>query len=272
MSTAQDRWTDHQIQEFWTEQALQHGPKAQASWSDIRVMELEFRELLNHLHSGEKILDVGCANGATTLQLAAEKTLDIMAVDYIPEMIQYARANLDDLQKRYAERWQSRVAFDVGDARRLQFADAAYDVVMSIRVIINLGTWEQQCQGLREYVRVLKPGGRLILSEATVQGWQRLNDLRAEFGLTPIPMPPFNNYLDLDKVQECLSSTCELETVSHFASSYYVATRVIKPILAKAAGSEGLVADPLCEWNRWAAQWPAIGDYGTQKMMIFRKK
>ena len=25
------------------------------------------------------------------------------------------------------------------------------------------------------------------------------------------------------------------------------------------------------EWNRWFAQLPAAGDYGTQKLMIFRK-
>jgi cellulose synthase/poly-beta-1,6-N-acetylglucosamine synthase-like glycosyltransferase len=44
---------------------------------------------------------------------------------------------------------------------------------------------------------------------------------------------------------------CELLRVSNYASSYYVGTRVLKPLLAKAAGREERVADPSCELNRW---------------------
>ena len=65
-------------------------------------------------------------------------------------------------------------------------------------VLINLGHWDRQLSGLRECIRVLKSGGLLLLSEATLQRWCRLNALRAEWGLEDIPMPPFNQYLDQD--------------------------------------------------------------------------
>ena len=57
-----------------------------------------------------------------------------------------------------------------------------------------------------------------------------------------------------------------------FASTYYVGTRVLKPLLAQATGAPVDVADPASEWNRWFASLPAVGDYGTQKLFVFRKR
>jgi hypothetical protein len=62
-----------------------------------------------------------------------------------------------------------------------------------------------------------------------------------------------------------------LELVN-FASTYYVGTRVLKPLLNQALGGLVDVADPKMEWNRWFAQLPAAGDYGTQKLFVFQKK
>jgi SAM-dependent methyltransferase len=153
----------------------------------------------------------------------------------------------------------------------LKEPDASYDKVTAIRVIINLGEWERQRAALLECARVVRPGGLLLLSEATVQGWQRLNKLRREWGLPDIPMPPFNRYLDQDAVVAALSPRLELVGIADFASTYYVGTRVLKPLLARALGASVDVADPEAEWNRWCAQLPAWGDYGTQKLFVFRK-
>jgi hypothetical protein len=51
-----------------------------------------------------------------------------------------------------------------------------------------------------------------------------------------------------------------------------VGTRVVKPLLARALGGEVDVADPKMHWNRWCSELPAAGDYGTQKLFVFRKK
>ena len=111
-----------------------------------------------------------------------------------------------------------------------------------------------------------------MVSEATQQGWNRLNGFRKEWGLPEIPIPPFNHYLNQDQLIEAVSSHhLRLLEVSNFASSYYVGTRVLKPLLIKALGTDVDVADPNMEWNRWCAQLPPFGDYGTQKLFIFKK-
>jgi hypothetical protein len=41
--------------------------------------------------------------------------------------------------------------------------------------------------------------------------------------------------------------------------------------LARALGGTIDAADPLMHWNRWFAELPPAGDYGTQKLFVFRK-
>jgi len=59
---------------------------------------------------------------------------------------------------------------------------------------------------------------------------------------------------------------------SSTSQAYYLGTRVLKPLLAQALGATVDVANPDMEWNRWFARLPAFGDYGTQKLFVFRKR
>jgi ubiquinone/menaquinone biosynthesis C-methylase UbiE len=262
------RFSDEQIKDFWSQQALEHGESPSASWSDHRVIDMEIAQISQYLDDGDQVLDVGCANGFSTINFALRKSVHIHGVDYIPEMIDVAHARLASLESGI----RARMTFDVGDAADLKLPDGKYDKVTVVRVIINLGEWANQLKGILECARVLKSGGLLLMSEATLQGWRRLNSLRAEWGLDEIPMPGFNNYLDEDQVIEAVQVQLELVEIVNFASSYFVGTRIIKPLLARACSLDINVADPNMEWNRWFSQIPAAGDYGTQKLFVFRKR
>jgi hypothetical protein len=99
-----------------------------------------------------------------------------------------------------------------------------------------------------------------------------MNKFRNEWGLPDIPMPDFNLYLDQEKVIEAVKPELELVELVNFSSTYFVGTRVLKPLLARALEVGIEVANPNMEWNRFFAQLPACGDYGTQKLFIFRKR
>ncbi len=262
-----NRLNQSEVFEYWTKQAREHGPSPSASWSDHRVIEMEISEIAKHLTDGDKVLDVGCANGYSSLRFARVCRIQLRGLDYVPEMIEQARAQLATMQDHSARS----VEFDVGDITQLKERLNSYDKVIVVRVLINLGTWERQLLGLRECIRILKPGGLLLLSEATLQGWRRLNSLRKDWGMDDIPKPPFNQYIDEEKVIAAVGSEATLLEVSNFASTYYVGTRVLKPLLVQATQAPLSVADPNSEWNRWFSQLPAAGDYGTQKLFVFRK-
>ncbi len=263
-----DAFDPEAVRKYWTEQARLHGQSPAASWSDTPVIEAEVKNVIARLNDGDHVLDIGCANGWSSVHWAMNRRVQVRGIDYIPEMIEEAKKRalgLPDVLKR-------RVEFAVGDITKLDEKDDAYNKLVVIRVVINLSDWARQRAALRECCRVLKPGGMLLLSEATTQGWLRLNKLRAEWDLAPIPMPPFNRYVDQDQVIETVAPDLELVELSNFASTYYVGSRVLKPLLIRALGSKQDVADPTMEWNRWFAQLPPAGDYGTQKLFVFRKR
>jgi len=256
-----------QVRSFWTDQAIKHKTEPSASWSDVFVIELEIKEIGRRLQDGDRVLDVGCANGYATTSYARERKISIRGVDYIPEMIAHARERVENERGSLS----GSIEFLVGDITALDEPASAYDKVVATRVVINLPDWETQRRALHELARVVRPGGILLLSEATLQGWSRLNAFRQEWELPPIPIPPFNLYLDENRVMQELSGAMQLLEIVNFASTYYVGTRVVKPLLAKALNSQLNIADPRAEWNRWFSAMPPAGDYGTQKLFVFKK-
>ncbi len=219
------------------------------------------------MNDGDIVLDVGCANGYSTIQYGIRKNTIITGVDYIPEMIKQAENKLGAVGAEY----KLNVEFAVSDITDLQFDDESFDKIIVTRVIINLGEWTNQVKGINECIRVLKRGGVLLLSEATLQGWEKLNKFRNEWHLPDIPMPPFNNYIDQEKLIDAVKDELKLLEIVDFASTYYLGTRVLKPLIIEALKLNIDVANPDMEWNKFFAKLPCYGDYGTQKLFVLKK-
>jgi len=267
------KWCDKKIKDYWNRQAIKYGQSQSASWSDHYVIDMEIKEISKYLpfftetkcpdFVNKETLDIGCANGYSTMKYASRPGLNIKGIDYSPDMIAEARKRFIDSGENL-----SSVVFEEGNILSLEEKEGFYDIIICTRVLINLGSLENQLLALNSLAKPLKKGGLLLLSEATIQGWNNLNAFRGEFGLSGIPMPPFNLYLDEDKVIEVLFDDFELWEINNFASSYYVGTRVFKPLI----GENSYSRNPLTHMNRFMSQFPNIGDYGIQKLFIFSKK
>jgi ubiquinone/menaquinone biosynthesis C-methylase UbiE len=107
-------------------------------------------------HGALDALDVGCGTGFLSLELAA-RGHRVTGVDFAPSMI-------DRAERKAAERGLT-VRFERGDAEQLGFAPASFDLVISRHV---LWTLPHPQAAITEWIRVLRPGGRLVVVDGAV--------------------------------------------------------------------------------------------------------
>jgi arsenite methyltransferase len=151
---------------------------ASVAWYKIqssRQGKLRLREqLLDQLalQGDEKVLDVGCGLGLLSIGAAKRlKTGKVTAIDtWNPQdlsgnSIDAARENAK------AEGVAERVRFEAGNPCKLVYPAAQYDIVISVTALSRLDDDNQRAQALREMLRVLKPGGRLLLFDTIETGY-----------------------------------------------------------------------------------------------------
>ncbi|HLO04512.1 MAG TPA: class I SAM-dependent methyltransferase [Symbiobacteriaceae bacterium] len=141
------------------------------------------------------VLDVGCGTGFLAF-LYAELGHAVTGIDLAPEMIAIAR------QK--AELHGCNVQFRVGDAERVAEQDESFDLVVARHL---LWTLPDPVRAVTEWLRVLRPDGRLVL----IEGHWGIGDLSGEYGQIHAHLPFFGGELGA-KVAAFLQ-TCGVEDV-----------------------------------------------------------
>ncbi|MEO8025701.1 MAG: class I SAM-dependent methyltransferase [Bryobacteraceae bacterium] len=148
-------------------------------WSS-RVGKLKLRdEILDRIQwkGDEKILDVGCGSGLMLIGAAKRlgKGGKATGVDIWSTKDQSGNGIPAITANAKVEGVLDKVRIDTGDARKLSYADASFDVVLSTLVIHNIRGSEGRELAISEIWRVLKPGGTIAIADiANIGTYTRL--------------------------------------------------------------------------------------------------
>ena len=155
------------------------------------------RELV-HIDDKTKILDVGSNTGFTSLELARITSANISGIDVSESCVSQANKSLS----KDTESMRSRVTFQVASAYSIPFPDDNFDLIM---VGGATGFMDDKSKAIREYLRVLRPWGFLVMSPLTYH-----------------TQPPQQIVDDISKI---IGTTIKPMTTEDWVNTVYVATK-----------------------------------------------
>lgn len=117
------------------------------------------------LPKGSRVLDAGCGEGATAEYLVQKYHLKIEGVDLLD-------FNIDKAQLRAS----ADLNFKVGDYSKLDYPDNYFDGIYTLETFVHSPDYKQT---LREFRRVLKKGGKLVLFEYSMPGKKNMSKREA---------------------------------------------------------------------------------------------
>lgn len=109
---------------------------------------------------GERVLDVACGSGNTTIPAARRAWGDTVGLDYVPELLERGR------ERAACERVE--IEWVEGDAENLPFEDGSFDVVVSSFGVMFAPNHQRAAD---EMLRVCKSGGRIGLANWVPDGF-----------------------------------------------------------------------------------------------------
>ena len=140
----------------------------------IEPSAVEFIERLA-LKPGTRVLDVACGSGNLSIPAARAGAI-VTGIDIAPNLLETAR------ERALAEGLD--IKFDEGDAEQLPYADASFDVVVTM---FGAMFAPQPDRTTAELLRVCRPGGRIAMANWTATGF-----IGQMFKTTAAHVPPPN--------------------------------------------------------------------------------
>ena len=247
------------VRAFWNSRA---GLGKWAGSRDVIAKQLEIAAIASYVRDGMRVLEVGCGNGITAIELARRFAVEVTAFDFAQEMVAAARS----LAQGQALRGS--LSFDVGDVTRMPRFAGVFDLVYTERVLINLPDWDAQRAAIAAILSTVAPGGAFIMCENSQDGLERINALREPLGLPRIDPPWHNRYLRDAEIARLEIDGVALEQVNHFSATYYFLSRVVNAALAAKAGKE---PDYESDINQLALSLPAVGEHAQGRIWLWRK-
>jgi ubiquinone/menaquinone biosynthesis C-methylase UbiE len=211
-----------------------------------------YRELLRSAlaeQTGGEALDIGCGPGLFSI-LLNEMGMHVISADYSPEMLERTKQNCAD------------AGFTANavraDAQNLPFENASFDFICSRNLVWNL---EHPEKAYSEWMRVLKPGGRLFVFDGNHYLYYYNEDYRkareatlnqgkavdhSTKGVDPTPINDIARDLPLSKE---LRPEWDVKTLTDLGMKILNVERHARPFIDPESGEEKMLTHSFALWG-----------------------
>jgi len=264
------KFSSKKNQTFWDEFAVKSKSNVFGASGGRHLVEIENDFIFKNLKSQKPktLLDIGCGNGQRTVLFSkfSKKTL---GVDYSSQMILEAKKILKN------HKLKEKISFEVQDINKNSEKEK-FDQIISCRCIINQTSTKNQIKLLKKLYEMLNPGGSIILAEISKQGMKNLNDIRKEFGLSPMTKRWHNIHIDEEKVFPEIKKLFQIKELQR-AGMFYFLSRVIYPasIFPKEPNPESKMNELSLKSELLLKKFnseKSLENYGAHLMLHLKKK
>jgi ubiquinone/menaquinone biosynthesis C-methylase UbiE len=249
----------HDVRAYWNSRA---GLGKWAGTQDIIAKQLEIEAIAEHVKNGMRVLELGCGNGVTAIELARRFDISLVGIDFAEEMVAAAR------QLATGQLVRGSLNFELRSLEELSGFSQPFDLIYTERVLINLPDWPAQSKAIASIGALLVPDGMYVMCENSQDGLDGINLLRKRIGLPKIVPPWHNHYFRDVELEQASFPGLILERINYYSSTYYFLSRVVNAVLAAKEGREPEYEAPV---NQLALKLPSIGNLGQGRIWLWRK-
>jgi SAM-dependent methyltransferase len=203
---------------YWNQKAKNSLDNESVTHSDIHQRQFEISTLIKYLDKTDKVLDIGCGNGFSTI-FFSDYCQEIMGGDFSPEMVK--RARIENSKNGL-------IKFEIIDARNFNL-EIKFSKIITQRCLINILDWELQKKAITNIANHLTDAGTFLMMEGIKDGRANLNLLRNTLGLENLSKVEYNLDFEEKETNKFLSQYFNIEDFVTFGTYEFI-TRVIYPL------------------------------------------
>lgn len=230
-----------EVKKHWESWAEEFDLELRATTKETNIKLIELSVLEKYIPDYSDVLELGCGNGYDLIYLTSKKNIAAKGVDISEKMIDSAQKLADAIDNDVVlpssfkkvvpeinkERCKN-IVWDVADVLSYE-DDKQYDVVYTIRCIINLTTVEKQKQAIKKIAGLVKKDGYFLMMENSIQNYEVQNQARKIVGLKPRSPPSFNLFIDEKVIIPEIKKYFAVENVINHSSLHNIFQYVVLP-------------------------------------------
>ena len=266
------------IRNHWKDWASKYKTDLRATTKTSTAKQIEINALLNivkNLTSSfdkkAKILEVGCGNGYNLLALFEKYPNYIYkGIDFIEEMI----ASAIDIRNKKGILSEC-IDFKVGDILKDELIDESYDLIFTIRCIINLNNEDLQIKSIKSISKKIKNNGYFLMLENSNTSYENQNNLRSSVGLDRRVPADFNHFInDKTLVENLKDYDLKIMKIENFISLHDIVLYVLVPLINDGkVDYDHPIVDAATKLTLSMSDnyEEPFGDFGQNRLYLFKK-